>query len=66
AKKKNKSLNIYGNGKQVRDALFGTDLAKLYLEQLENIKKHQGQVYNVGGGPKHTVSLLEVIDYLNQ
>lgn len=66
AKKKNKSLNIYGNGKQVRDALFGTDLAKLYVEELENIKKHQGQVYNVGGGMKHTVSLIEVIDYLNQ
>lgn len=66
AKKKNLPLNIYGNGKQVRDALFGTDLAELYLEQLENIKKHQGQVYNVGGGPKNTVSLLEVIDYLNK
>lgn len=66
AKKRNLPLNIYGNGKQVRDALFGTDLAELYLEELENIKKHQGQVYNVGGGPKNTVSLLEVIDYLNQ
>ncbi len=66
AKKKNKPLNIYGNGKQVRDALFGTDLAKLYIEELEDIKKHQGQVYNVGGGVKHTVSLIEVIEYLNK
>lgn len=66
AKKRGRSLNIYGDGKQVRDALFGSDLAKLYLEQLTNIKKHQGQVYNVGGGKKHTVSLIEVVDYLNQ
>lgn len=66
AKRKNKPLNIYGDGKQVRDALFGTDLAELYLEELENIKEHQGQVYNVGGGMRYTVSLLEVIDYLNQ
>lgn len=66
AKKKNKPLNIYGDGKQVRDALFGTDLAELYVEELANIKKHQGQVYNVGGGMKHTVSLIEVIDYLNK
>ena len=66
AKKKNLPLNIYGDGKQVRDTLFGTDLAKLYLEELENIKKHKGQVYNVGGGPQNTVSLIEVIDYLNK
>lgn len=66
AKKKNKPLNIYGDGKQVRDALFGTDLAELYIEELENIQKHQGQVYNVGGGRKYSVSLIEVIDYLNQ
>lgn len=66
AKKKNKKLNIYGDGKQVRDALFGTDLARLYVEELENINNHQGQVFNVGGGPKHTVSLLEVIDYLDK
>lgn len=66
AKKKNLPLNIYGNGKQVRDALFGTDLAKLYLEELRDIKKHKGQVYNVGGGLKNSVSLLEVINYLDK
>jgi len=66
AKIKNHVLNIYGNGKQVRDVLFGSDLAKLYLEQLENIKKHQGQVYNIGGGMNNSVSLIEIIDYLNK
>lgn len=59
-------LNIYGDGKQVRDALFGTDLANLYLKELENIKHVAGNVFNVGGGTEFTVSLLESIDYLNK
>ena len=59
-------LNIYGNGKQVRDCLFGTDVAELYLKELENINKVKGQVFNIGGGIKKTASLLEVIDYLNK
>lgn len=66
AKINNDPLNIYGNGKQVRDALFGTDVAELYLLELEHIDKVKGQVFNVGGGEDHTVSLLEVIEYLNK
>lgn len=65
AKKFNAPLNIYGNGKQVRDALFATDIAKLYIAELENIEKVKGEVFNVGGGMYHTTSLLETVDYLN-
>lgn len=65
AKVYSKPLNIFGNGKQVRDALFGTDVAELYLKELEDINKVKGQVFNVGGGPKNTISLLEAIDHLN-
>lgn len=54
-------LNIYGNGKQVRDMLFGTDVAKLYLDQLEGIDTYKGLVFNVGGGIDNTISLLESI-----
>lgn len=66
AKINNYPLNIYGNGKQVRDCLFGTDVAELYLLQLEKINKVKGQVFNVGGGTKNTASLLEVIEFLNK
>lgn len=59
-------LNIYGDGKQVRDGLFGSDVAEIYLLELENIGKAAGQVFNIGGGAKHTVSLLETIEYLNK
>jgi CDP-paratose 2-epimerase len=66
AKIKDMPLNIYGDGKQVRDCLFGTDVAELYLTELEQIDKVKGQVFNVGGGVDNTISLLEAIDYLNK
>jgi CDP-paratose 2-epimerase len=50
-------LTIYGDGKQVRDLLFVGDLVDLMLRAREQIKKTAGQVYNVGGGPGHTISV---------
>lgn len=66
AKIYNSPLNIYGDGKQVRDGVYGTDLAELYILELENIDKVKGQVFNIGGGIKNTISLLETIEYLNK
>ena len=66
AKKHNLPVTIFGNGKQVRDAVWGEDVARLFLEQIKNIKKHQGQVYNVGGGPQNSISILELVDYLDK
>lgn len=57
-------LTIYGNGKQVRDVLYVGELADLYLEQLQNIDTYKGTVYNIGGGPENTVSLIEVMEHL--
>lgn len=54
-------INIFGNGKQVRDMLFGTDVARLYIDELENIDKVKGKPYNIGGGLTNTMSLLEAI-----
>jgi CDP-paratose 2-epimerase len=65
AKINNSPLNIYGDGKQVRDSVFGTDLAELYLLELGKIDKAKGQVFNIGGGAKNTISLIESISYLN-
>lgn len=59
-------LDIFGNGKQVRDLLFGTDCAKLYLDELENIDKVKGKAYNIGGGIENTMSLLETIAYIEE
>lgn len=59
--KRDGKINLFGSGKQVRDMLFGTDVAKLYLDELEQIDKVAGQAYNIGGGIDFNLSLLEAI-----
>lgn len=59
--KGNGEINIYGDGKQVRDMLWGEDVAELYLTELEQIEKTKGQIFNIGGSMKNTCSLNEAI-----
>ncbi|MFA6572059.1 MAG: NAD-dependent epimerase/dehydratase family protein [Bacteroidota bacterium] len=67
AKKMGKPITIYGSGKQVRDVLFGNDVAALYLEEASLMKRLSGCTFNVGGGAREGfhVSLLETIAILN-
>jgi CDP-paratose 2-epimerase len=57
-------FEISGNGKQVRDVLFASDLINCYFSAVENIEKTQGQVFNIGGGMSNSLSLLELFDLL--
>jgi CDP-paratose 2-epimerase len=59
-------ITIYGDGRQVRDLLFISDLLRAYDLALEGIEKTAGQVYNIGGGPGHRISLLNLIDMLEK
>lgn len=59
-------LDFYGDGKQVRDMLWSEDVARLYLDELKNIKKIKGQIFNIGGGHENTLSLKESINYLEE
>jgi CDP-paratose 2-epimerase len=59
-------LTIYGDGRQVRDILFVEDLMDAFLLAQENIEELAGSAFNIGGGPVHTVSLLELLDQLEQ
>ena len=59
-----KPFFIYGNGKQVRDILFVNDLVDLYEKIILNIDKCSGQIFNVGGGHENSLSLLELIEIL--
>ena len=52
-----KPITIYGDGKQVRDILFITDLLDAYQAAIDRIDAVAGQVYNIGGGPENTLSV---------
>jgi len=50
-------ITIYGNGKQVRDILFVDDLLNAYDAASSQIDKSAGNIFNVGGGRKNTISI---------
>jgi CDP-paratose 2-epimerase len=49
-----------GQGKQVRDLLHVADLFDLLLLQMNSLSRWDGGVYNVGGGARVSLSLLEL------
>ena len=63
---KGDKINIYGDGKQVRDILYIEDLVRAFRMALENIEKTQGRIYNIGGGRDSVISLLELIALLEK
>lgn len=59
-----KPISIYGDGKQARDILFIEDLLDAYDAAAANIEHAAGRIYNIGGGPANVISLLDLLDYL--
>ena len=55
---------ISGNGKQVRDVLHVSDVVTLYFKAVENINQAKGKAFNIGGGIKNSLSLLELFKVL--
>lgn len=51
-------LTYYGDGKQVRDILFITDLIRGFKMAIKKINVTKGIPYNIGGGPENAISLL--------
>ena len=60
----NKPITIYGNGKQVRDLLYVTDLANAFDKFIQS--NLRGEVMNIGGGADNTISLLEFLDEIEK
>lgn len=59
-----KPITIYGNGKQVRDLLYADDLIGAFDKFIKSDLKHE--VFNIGGGPKNTISLLEFVSMIEK
>jgi len=57
-------ITVYGDGKQVRDLLFVDDLVEALVGAQDHINQITGQVFNIGGGPANTISLLELIELI--
>jgi len=61
-----RKITIYGDGKQVRDVLFVEDLINAYEKAMKNQNRVSGKAYNIGGGPDHQMSLLELILFIEE
>lgn len=59
-------FTVSGSGKQVRDVLFSSDLVRCYFKAVDNISTANGEVFNIGGGYKNSLSPLELFNFLEQ
>jgi CDP-paratose 2-epimerase len=50
-------ITIYGDGNQVRDLLYIDDLIAAYEQAIARINTIKGQIYNIGGGIRNTISI---------
>jgi CDP-paratose 2-epimerase len=66
ARRLGRSVTVYGTGKQVRDLLHVDDLVDLYRRVAATPGACAGRAYNVGGGPENTLSLLELLERLDE
>jgi CDP-paratose 2-epimerase len=61
---RNEKIVLYGDGMQVRDILYAEDLVEAFLLAWKNIDTFSGEAFNMGGGPQNSISLLELINLL--
>ena len=59
-KKKLNYIGYGGFGNQVRDIIHIDDVCKIILIQIKNFKKINNDTFNIGGGVKNSISLVEL------
>ena len=59
-------FNRFGHGKQVRDVLYISDIIYAMDLMLKNIETVKGEAFNISGGPENTLSVLELLDLLEE
>lgn len=57
-------ITLYGDGMQVRDVLFVEDLVQAFLLAQAGMERLSGEAFNIGGGPDNTLSLLDLLDLI--
>lgn len=64
--RQNGTLTLCGDGCQVRDVLYVGDLVEAFLLARSKIAALAGMPFNIGGGPRNTLSLRELIELLTE
>jgi len=57
-------FTVSGDGKQVRDLLHVSDAVRCYVQAYEHIGAARGHAFNIGGGMENSMSLLELLRFL--
>lgn len=60
------NFTISGDGKQVRDLLHADDAVALYIRVVDRIADTAGHAFNVGGGMRNSLSILELLAFLER
>ena len=62
----NRPITIYGDGLQLRDLLHVDDLVAAYRVAADDPARAAGKIFNMGGGPTRTLSLVELLTFLEK
>jgi CDP-paratose 2-epimerase len=61
-----RSITIYGDGRQVRDVLYVDDLLDAFERAEAGMARLSGRAFNIGGGPENAVSLREMLEMIGR
>lgn len=61
-----RAITLNGIGKQVRDLLHASDLARLFVALEERLVPGAPEAFNVGGGERNSLSILELFAWLEE
>lgn len=59
-------LTIHGDSRQASGVPLVEDLADAFLLAQEQMRNLSGQLFNIGGGPSNTTSLLELMNTIGE